>query len=203
MENPVITLQSQYLGGGLARLDVLIAHAPKDLFGLAFHLKLEGAEWSLRQSTAGNVLLFPKWEPLFMANQSESHPEELVVGLSARQGDHPDVQDGVVASFLLKGNEGSALTALFYDGHIRLQAHGTPEVANAVWQDSPVVFQAVSRTDFETSLLASPPLVSPSQDLLNAQLIGVYETMGVTFFLLFVILIVFRSRTLRRKKTLT
>ena len=102
MENLIqVSVEPLWLDINTLRLDVKIKNAPKDLFGAAFDLKIDGIGWKLQGYEAGEVFKSSGFEPLMLAVEKDvSH--RLVSGLSLKSTDTINVYDGTMMSFCLK-----------------------------------------------------------------------------------------------------
>ncbi len=112
MENQTkIYLNSYSADNGIIKIDVMGEDLPENLFGVSFHLKIDGSDWLLNNYETGNV--FADNEPLFMVQEKHGQTNEIVTGITMKRGDEYMVSDGVLASFYIEPEQTGTLTMSF------------------------------------------------------------------------------------------
>lgn len=179
-----ILLEKNQISPDLTRVILHINAPPSDLFGLAFHLKITGSDWSLLRYQLGGA--FNKSVlPLVLVNQ-EKTSDELVFGLSFKDGDKPELVSGELVSFDLKTADPAKLRFEFNNTVVSANNQNRVDLGNVKWS-----VQA-EQTGFETSTQAG--LQSLQTNLFDNKsssfsldsLAGVYTVLTFGFIILLI-----------------
>ncbi len=100
-----------FQGDGLIKVDVLGENLPENLFGVSFHLLIEGPEWQLVSYDPGYV--FFGTEPLVMVQEKHDQSNEIVFGMSMKRDDEYSVNDGSLTTFFIAPKDSGSFKMTF------------------------------------------------------------------------------------------
>lgn len=116
------------LSDGLVRLDVRIADAPADLFGVSFHVAGRGAPWKLESYQLGTV--FDQAIPMMLVDKKG---DAIVTGISLRRDQKAHIQDGNLISFFVQPLEEGETTFGFDYPVLSVFHNGRKDVQDVEW----------------------------------------------------------------------
>ena len=181
-------------------MDVEIENAPEDLFGVAFHLKFDSAEWNLEKYEAGNVFNVQDAEPILLAS-SKSENDELIFGISLKKGDEVMVSDGILASFYLNIDGDQEVTIDFTDNYMTVFDEQRVDLEEVEWNGLEINLGKVERDEYSLNSadIGQANIMSnePSSSLMDPTIM-VYSVMLIS---LIVILVIAASVFLFRKSS--
>ncbi len=100
MENQIkFYSNADFQNDGLIKVDVVGKNLPENLFGVSFHLIIDGPEWQLRGHEPGKV--FVDTDPLMMVQEKHAQTDEIVFGMTMKRGDEYAVNDGLLTTFFI------------------------------------------------------------------------------------------------------
>ncbi|MBU0668245.1 hypothetical protein KJ951_00715 [Patescibacteria group bacterium] len=135
-----IWLETMVLSPEAVRVDVKMADAPADLFGVSFHLVGSGAGWNMESYNLGDV--FDGNMPLFLVSSKEN---EIVAGIVLKRGDVADIRDGTLMSFLVYPQQEGRLEFAFSNQVLSVFRNGRVDLNNVEWTGGAVdVFAAAN-----------------------------------------------------------
>jgi len=92
----LVSVDSSLTSNNLVRVDVNVIDVPVNMFGVSFHLNVDG-DWSLKNYEVGES--FEGVDPLFMVGKKDN---SLITGISLKRGDSFVVQDGTLVTYYLQ-----------------------------------------------------------------------------------------------------
>lgn len=159
---PKITVGTESVGD-LMRVDVNVSNVPSDLFGVAFHLKISGAEWNLARYEGGDAFALSKEAPLILVTEKViGEDKEIIFGAVKMAQDKSKVSDGALVSFYINtegatnnvGKGADTIDFSFSDTHLTVVDGGRRDV-DAVWEDGNFVFGAEADVGTDADVLGA------------------------------------------------
>ena len=189
--NPIVNLKKSLINADLWRLDVEIENAPEDLFGVAFHLKFDSAEWNLGKYEAGNVFNIKDAEPILLAS-SKSENDELIFGISLKKGDEVVISDGILTSFYLNINGDEEVTIDFTDNYMTVFDKQRVDLEDVEWNGLEINLGEADTNEYslyssdigQANILNNDPSSSPMDST-----IMVYSLMLISLIAILVIVV--------------
>lgn len=218
--NTTIHLETAYLSPGILRVDVMALNVPADLFGVAFHMRIRGGEWSLENFQKGAVFGDGSNSPLVLAEERQvsSGFKEIVFGMTLKRTESATAKDGKLVSFNLKIGSGAKISIDLSDVRLVALGESVTEIPNVKWEEATVdigalaagqaMGRAMARTESVT-MREAQGVVNPDfakslkSDLLSAPAFwDVYLVMAVFagVSLLFFLIYLFTRRMFRRTR---
>jgi hypothetical protein len=194
-------------GGNIYRVDVSVLNVPADLFGVAFHLKIRGAEWNLVRYEGGNAFALSKENPLILASEKVIGEEkEIIFGAVKMAQDKSKVGDGALVSFYINvsgsqdavvGKGSNMIDFKFSDTHLTV-VDGARRDVSAVWEDGDFVLsgkvgaesESLSGGDLGGVAQFQASVIAKNDDVGFDSLPSIYLFLGVSFVILSVVYLV-------------
>jgi hypothetical protein len=167
--------------GDLIKINLEASHLPKNFLGIAFHLKVEGADFTLEKYESGTATSALSQKPLMLASQKG---DEIIFGLTKKAQDKTILGDGDLATFYIKTGNAAELNLKFSDTHLSVLSGGRKDLSDAVWEDEKVVLKEQESQQYTTQLQAN---VAVNSDQINiGSLIQLYEFILVVLIVMLV-----------------
>jgi len=124
-----IRIEIKQLESGLLELQIFAWEVPDNLFGMSFHLDIEGAGFSYKGHDPGNV--FSGANPMVLVSEKDN--ESIVVGVSMRRNDQYTVEDGKLLSVYIKPLENGELSVDFSNKIVSVFDDGRMDIEGVSW----------------------------------------------------------------------
>ena len=145
VNSEVVSLES-----GAYRVDVKVENAPVNLFGGGFDLKIKAAGsdvkgFSLDSYSLGSVFAVDKHDGVASFSHLDSENNSVVFGISMLRSNHYSVNDGVLASFVVRpvAKEGEMISISFERGFLSgFDGASRFDFNDVVWSGNAFVFSS-------------------------------------------------------------
>lgn len=150
MENPIkFYLDSYPADNGIVKIDVVGQNLPAHLFGVSFHLRIEGSDWGLTNYDPGSV--FMGADPVVMVQEKHNQSNEVVAGITMKRGENYKVNDGVLMSFYIEPQDSGSIIMDFKNASAVAFENGRLDLNNVEWSGEEIFVNVNGYNEMEVT----------------------------------------------------